>query len=62
MASSTKRRLTMARTSSKAKHSKLRHRKGVQNSMAGLKKSGISSPAWFHGQGGTMKPHNGRAK
>lgn len=49
----------MAQTSSKAKHDKLRHRKGVQESMRGLKKSGISSPAWFHGQGGSMKPHNG---
>lgn len=52
----------MARTSSKAKHDKLRHRKGVQKSMAGLKKSGIPSPAWFHGQGGSMKPHNRKTK
>lgn len=50
----------MAQTSSKAKHIKLRHRKGVQNSMAGLRKNGLtSSPAWFHGQGGSMKPHKG---
>lgn len=31
-------------------------------SVRGLKKDGVKSPAWFHGQGGSMKPHNGRAK
>ena len=49
----------MAQTISKAKHMKLRHRRGVQNGMAGLKKAGSKSPAWFRGQGGSMKPHKG---
>lgn len=48
----------MARTSSKAKHIKNRHRRNVQEGMTGLRKNGASSPAWFHGQGGSMKPHS----
>lgn len=54
--------MTMARTSSKAKHIKLRHRRNIQEGMRGLRKAGARSPAWLHGQGGSMKPHSAGAK